>query len=1359
MSLAGNGTQPGWLVATIVLLLFSCDSTFALTQSEDDNLTRADALVAQAEQLRPQLSGSGNPSHAAFQAISRARKLMIDLYTEAIELAPMYAKPLRLRAALHISNNDQDEAIADLLKAIELEPNHSESYLLLARIHSKRPIFDFHKQRHYAVEGLSLLKREYDEQGLQPPAGDLRLVELLFLAQKWTAVVDHCNLAIPKVDQRYQSNQLRKYRGLSLLVLGQNEQAESDFGEIVESRSSPPHQSTQLYYRSLNEALTAKEILKIAQELHLQKAPFWVPPYAWLAYTRAIEKDPSLSEAYAGRAAFSRERRDDLIPSESKQAKLYQEKIWRLMRSELNKSGRKKKPSAAERKAIAAKIQSKHPFVLNQIAPVNKQIAERFFSEELIRGDLKKVRELSPLPDVSDNTTGKSAYPILRVPENAAPEVKQRIEDAATRLALLKRTGEYPAMKETWAKLIADLPEVWSLRFDRYHGMNDLFWLTKDSRYQDPEILLADSLKILERMPKSTRGSTDTAYGWAVDAYDRLGRKDEALVLIEEWIRELPDTQYAVRRRAEIHFSLGHYKQALEDWTASKSGKDEILQLLRAATSETDTLESHLAKSDALFQLGSGPTRIREALTAALVHLPDSALLRAWRAAQYMGEGDYESALRDLEKAIRINPRVAESYAIRAVWRQAHFQFDAALEDYDRAQTLNYQLPEIFSRRAILHYYRGNLEDARFDNALADKLLNSNRFRVERRLMLPQELIPVVHLQLHEHPNSKILSGMADESKPLAMEALECLLRGQLERADTLIRQQLPESKHLSIRNHCVSLLDLVRSSGRHPAKRWGFFSWRAAEGLSENSESEIEFRKSVDDWLSEHSQNSPGMEDLLGFQLENLIKSTKKKSNPSETAVDLLKTKQRSSRAVANHLKSAINVPSRTLEDALYARERVKLTKKIRKGFLSAITFDGERALDYIRDLARTYPTDVEFTTWYESFRQEAGLETSVYTLLAAPNLEADAEARAELLERSRIAAIASILSNMESFSSQKKKSYRVEMATELRKLAESSNDKSRHFKLRSQSCRYAVEVVCESFYVDHSPSFLNRRLESIRYIMTLRPYSPIAGHLAGTYFLYRGDWENAINEFSRSIELDWESDARWFAGIKGLPTLKDTYLLRSVAFTRIGKIDSALSDLDQLLKIVGPNAVVYFRRGELNFKEGRDAQAEVDFLESLEVARESGREEVIRTAIDKLKQPFESQFPNRKEALRFLRKGIALKSRQQLDESMAAIQKGIELWPESGSLHMQHAAVLFDLKRDEEAIVAATKAIKHNSDHPAFQASSYGIRGACHLRMGNVESSDADFQAQIKLDPNQKSWVASIKQQVQRELRASER
>jgi tetratricopeptide (TPR) repeat protein len=78
----------------------------------------------------------------------------------------------------------------------------------------------------------------------------------------------------------------------------------------------------------------------------------------------------------------------------------------------------------------------------------------------------------------------------------------------------------------------------------------------------------------------------------------------------------------------------------------------------------------------------------------------------------YHKKGQPDRALADFNKALELNPRLAEAYSNRG-W--AYFekgQYDQAIADCDKALELNPRLAEAYNNRAIAYYLKKDYDKA-----------------------------------------------------------------------------------------------------------------------------------------------------------------------------------------------------------------------------------------------------------------------------------------------------------------------------------------------------------------------------------------------------------------------------------------------------------------------------------------------------------------------------------------------------------------------------------------------------------------------------------------------------------------------
>jgi len=85
------------------------------------------------------------------------------------------------------------------------------------------------------------------------------------------------------------------------------------------------------------------------------------------------------------------------------------------------------------------------------------------------------------------------------------------------------------------------------------------------------------------------------------------------------------------------------------------------------------------------------------------------------RGRTYLLKGEYEQAMSDLNKAIEMNPRLAEAYYNRGDAYGSKGQFDEALSDFNKALEINPKLTKAHFNRGIAYLHKGQ-----YGNAISD---------------------------------------------------------------------------------------------------------------------------------------------------------------------------------------------------------------------------------------------------------------------------------------------------------------------------------------------------------------------------------------------------------------------------------------------------------------------------------------------------------------------------------------------------------------------------------------------------------------------------------------------------------------
>ena len=85
------------------------------------------------------------------------------------------------------------------------------------------------------------------------------------------------------------------------------------------------------------------------------------------------------------------------------------------------------------------------------------------------------------------------------------------------------------------------------------------------------------------------------------------------------------------------------------------------------------------------------------------------------RGSAYDDEGEFDRAIQDYDKAIKLNPKDGWAYNNRGIAYRKKGEFDRALRDYDMAIKLNPKDADIYNNRGIAYAKKGE-----FDRAITD---------------------------------------------------------------------------------------------------------------------------------------------------------------------------------------------------------------------------------------------------------------------------------------------------------------------------------------------------------------------------------------------------------------------------------------------------------------------------------------------------------------------------------------------------------------------------------------------------------------------------------------------------------------
>jgi tetratricopeptide (TPR) repeat protein len=118
---------------------------------------------------------------------------------------------------------------------------------------------------------------------------------------------------------------------------------------------------------------------------------------------------------------------------------------------------------------------------------------------------------------------------------------------------------------------------------------------------------------------------------------------------------------------------------------------------------ENGTLQEPFSKQD--FQ--NDLDRAIEDYNKAIQLNPNLAEAYYNRGVAYDDKGQYNEAIKDFDEAIRINPNLVEAYCNRGVAYYAKGQYNEAIKDFDEAIRINPNLAEAYYNRGNAYTYKG----------------------------------------------------------------------------------------------------------------------------------------------------------------------------------------------------------------------------------------------------------------------------------------------------------------------------------------------------------------------------------------------------------------------------------------------------------------------------------------------------------------------------------------------------------------------------------------------------------------------------------------------------------------------------
>ncbi len=180
--------------------------------------------------------------------------------------------------------------------------------------------------------------------------------------------------------------------------------------------------------------------------------------------------------------------------------------------------------------------------------------------------------------------------------------------------------------------------------------------------------------------------------------------------------------------------------------------------------------------------------------------------------------------------------------------------------------------------------------------------------------------------------------------------------------------------------------------------------------------------------------------------------------------------------------------------------------------------------------------------------------------------------------------------------------------------------------------------------------------------------------------------------------------------AAIASLPGESELYRYRASARRVAGRVDEALSDLEQAISLDSTNAEAYFLRGRILCESGVDLE---EASEALKAALASGSRDEPRVRLE-------------------LARVLDLLGRRE--SALEMLELAIAARPTWAEAHIARSAVLRALGRLPEAETEVAEALRL----APYEARAYEERGMVRLAAHQVEGAQGDFDRALVIDPH---------------------
>lgn len=265
----------------------------------------------------------------------------------------------------------------------------------------------------------------------------------------------------------------------------------------------------------------------------------------------------------------------------------------------------------------------------------------------------------------------------------------------------------------------------------------------------------------------------------------------------------------------------------------------------------------------------------------------------------------------------------------------------------------------------------------------------------------------------------------------------------------------------------------------------------------------------------------------------------------------------------------------------------------------------------------------------------------------------------------------------------------------------------------LRDPSSALAYLVKAQLYLVNaRQPDARDKAKSALKNVMSQDQNGPLGALARGMVEHYvSGDWDKAIQQFDRAIELD--------------PKLLDAYLLRADARLRKRDYARALADASAATRMDPSSSLAltlqaegrYFSTLDASNRSGDRAGALQDLDRALGLDPSNGRALALR-AYARLERD---------------RIGDVTSTQDDQDRARRDAESALVVDPDQPLAHLALAEIAQAQKRGDEALLHASHAVECGRHLPMV----YLVRGRIRARLDDVEQAKQDFDEVERLEP----------------------